>query len=107
MGEEFLTPNLKAREMMLLCGKTQNINHPILVERIDFYLSSLSWIILKSRFYLMATKKMMIALALLKEPKGLILDEPFEGLDYVMTNKLLGLLCFLLKIFDCRFLWIY
>jgi ABC-2 type transport system ATP-binding protein len=34
-------------------------------------------------------KKLLLAMSLLNSPVGLIWDEPFEGLDYMITSKIL------------------
>ncbi len=86
-GEEFLSLNLKAREMMELCGKFQGVANldevsDDLIDLFEIENGEIQFLSYGNK------KKLLIALAMLRNPKGLILDEPFEGLDFQMKKKL-------------------
>ncbi|WKV13454.1 ATP-binding cassette domain-containing protein [Marivirga harenae] len=89
-GEEFLTLNLKVSEMTRFCGKLHGIDNITLGKRITALIDFFELEDKEIQFLSYGNKKkLLIALAMLNKPKGLILDEPFEGLDFVMKKKLL------------------
>lgn len=89
---DFLSNNLFPMEMLKITGKLQNIKN--LKFHIEYLLDYFE-IDSKTEIQFLSygnKKKLLLALSLLNSPEGLILDEPFEGLDNRITQKIIKLL---------------
>jgi ABC-type multidrug transport system ATPase subunit len=89
---DFLSNNLFPVEMLKIAGKLQNIKN--LAVHIEYLLDFFE-IDSKTEIQFLSygnKKKLLLALSMLNSPKGLILDEPFEGLDNRITQKIIKLI---------------
>jgi len=91
---DFLSNNLYPKEMLSFSGKVQGITGDILKSKIEELVSFFE-IDAKTEIQFLSygnKKKLLLALSLLNNPKGLIWDEPFEGLDEIITAKIIDLI---------------
>jgi ABC-2 type transport system ATP-binding protein len=88
---DFLPNNLYPKETLLLCGQLQSIENSILKLRLEELIDLFEIDTTKEIQFLSYgnKKKLLLAMSLLNSPVGLIWDEPFEGLDYMITSKIL------------------
>lgn len=93
-GPEFLTNNLTPKELLSLCADLQNIDKKNSKYKINDLLSFFEIPNSQEIQFLSYgnKKKLLISLSLLNNPIGVFWDEPFEGLDDIMTTKLINYL---------------
>lgn len=88
---DFLSNNLYPIEMLRLTGELQGIDRKLLKFKIQSLVDLFELDIGNEIQFLSYgnKKKLLLSLSLLNSPLGLIWDEPFEGLDYVITDNII------------------
>lgn len=94
--ERSLLPKLKVKELIYYFGSLKNLNYQQIQKRTDYWLKRFNieqYLDKKvSELSKGNQQKIQFIISLLGNPKLLILDEPFSGLDVIATNEFIKVL---------------